>query len=702
MHLMPPPPSRPFVLFQQAFQDAALLDALTPHLEVMRWEGLIRGWDVSTKLDAERKSLSFSPDLVIHLVHADADATENARLPDRNGSSSPTCSAQSSRQRPAESSLKIKEDNIAPGVEEIRRWIASRFPLLSRVPGLDPDLAEMVPDTDEIAFRPPPPNNLPLAQTFIGRHNELELLRNQFLSGTLAVTGPEGIGKTALALEFAHRCMHDFKLVWWIRGHAPELIEEDLLSLAVLLNLQQGSIQEQQARLEEFFQRNSHWLLIVDEAFSPKDVRPLLPKSRNGRILVTSSQEKRWHGMVDVLCPLHAFSPEEGVTCLSRKMGRDLGPDGADLVNELQGNPLEISLAAAWMVNTNRDCANLLTALHRPHKSRKSSLERLGWLALQELEVSSPLAAKLLEVLVFFETDIPLSVLIAEQTSIPGVSKELPLQIESWQHAVQVLVNLDLVQIHEALLQVHPGIRALVLETLSERQQRSRAAAALHLIDRNFAWRCTAREAWRRPGHLVPLAAVTALRASHWGVEAETIAQILNQAGVFYHGWENYNRAMELLQYAMSLVEKAYGPDHPAIASCANNLGAVLEDMGDLRGARLLLERALRIDETFYGATHTNVAINASNLAAVLLNLGETDRAVELFKQALHIHTLHQGADHPDLACHFHNLGQVYRRMEAWDQARDLLERAVKAYRAGLGPDHPDTRLCQEDLANLP
>ncbi|MBF0154739.1 MAG: tetratricopeptide repeat protein [Magnetococcales bacterium] len=555
---------------------------------------------------------------------------------------------------------------------------------------------------DAERFYPPPPNNLPLLQTFVGRERELALLRDQFPAGTLAIVGADGVGKSSLALEFARRFIHDFKLVWWVRGEAPEFIEEDLLSLAILLNLNQGTIQEQRARLEDFFHRNTHWLLVVDDASTPQEIRPLLPKSGSGRVLVTSSREASWDGMVDTLCLLTPLSPEEGVSSLAWRMGREAGPDEVSLVHELQNNPLAIAMAGACLSNAACCTDELLQAVRHRKKQDETAWERLGHYALACLAKISPLGVGALEMLVFFASGIPLPVLVSGRGKFPRISGHLPSTAESWRHVVEMLVKLGLIEVQDDVVYVHARIRFLVQSTLSLHQQRLRAEAALRLIDDHFDWRWDASDAWRHPGHLAPLAAVTAQRADVWGVEAETIALVLNQAGSFYHGLENFHRATDLLRRAMTLVENNYGPVHPAIASCANNLGAVLEDMGDLRGSKELLERALRIDELCYGAFHPNVAINASNLAVVLLNLGETDRAVELFKRALRIHATHKGENHPDLACHFHNLGQVYLRMETWNLARETLQRAVAAYRAGLGPEHPDTRLCQEHLAEIP
>ncbi|MBF0426818.1 MAG: hypothetical protein HQL66_13465, partial [Magnetococcales bacterium] len=288
---------------------------------------------------------------------------------------------------------------------------------------------------DDTEFpRPPPPNNLPPLRAFIGRESELALLHGQPPAGTVAILGPAGVGKSALALAFAHRFVHDFRLVWWVRGEAPELIEEDLLSLAILLNLHQGTVQEQQARLEEFFHRNSHWLLVVDDVASPREVRPLLPKSGQGRVLITSTRSESWQGMADACCHLPPLSVVEGMTLFARRAGRETDAEDARLVELLQRDPLAIVVAADCERNTRYRSSDLLGVIGAPvQKAEAAAWDRLGHFALRCLVERSPFGMGVLEVLAFLASGIPLPVLIAgggqHASRLPD---RLPSTIEEW------------------------------------------------------------------------------------------------------------------------------------------------------------------------------------------------------------------------------------------------------------------------------
>ena len=82
----------------------------------------------------------------------------------------------------------------------------------------------------EIPFRNP---------HFTGRAKDLGFLRQRLVEGSAAVIGQPaqplyglgGVGKTEIAVEYAHRYRDDYTLCWWVRCEREALIVNSLLAL---------------------------------------------------------------------------------------------------------------------------------------------------------------------------------------------------------------------------------------------------------------------------------------------------------------------------------------------------------------------------------------------------------------------------------------------------------------------------------------
>jgi CO dehydrogenase nickel-insertion accessory protein CooC1 len=54
---------------------------------------------------------------------------------------------------------------------------------------------------------------------------------------TQAITGLGGIGKTQLAVQYAHRFFADYDVVWWLNAESEMILRAELAALAVPLEL---------------------------------------------------------------------------------------------------------------------------------------------------------------------------------------------------------------------------------------------------------------------------------------------------------------------------------------------------------------------------------------------------------------------------------------------------------------------------------
>jgi DNA-binding SARP family transcriptional activator/tetratricopeptide (TPR) repeat protein len=150
------------------------------------------------------------------------------------------------------------------------------------------------------------PRQLPAAvPAFIGRRGELETLAsivgNAETEGAVvisAINGMPGIGKTALALHAAHQLAGNFPdgqlfidLHGYTQGHKPRAPGDALGWLLRALAVPPRQIPEDtEERAAVFRQRlaGTSTLLVLDNAASEAQVRPLLPGSASCLVVITS------------------------------------------------------------------------------------------------------------------------------------------------------------------------------------------------------------------------------------------------------------------------------------------------------------------------------------------------------------------------------------------------------------------------------
>jgi len=232
----------------------------------------------------------------------------------------------------------------------------------------------------EILFRAanqaaPVTQNLPFARNpfFTGREALLNALEQHFehneriaLTQPISISGLGGIGKTALALEYAHRSHpHIYRSVLWINAADKATLEASYLFLAHLLQLpelQKAEVQHIVEAVKRWLEEYSLWLLILDNADDLDLACSYLPSKPRGHILLTT-RSQIVGGLAARLC-VDALTAPEALLFLLRRSGLLNAGSGLEsitaqtreqaeaLVELLAGHPLALDQAGAYIEET--------------------------------------------------------------------------------------------------------------------------------------------------------------------------------------------------------------------------------------------------------------------------------------------------------------------------------------------------------------
>jgi DNA-binding SARP family transcriptional activator len=222
---------------------------------------------------------------------------------------------------------------------------------------------------DEPVVRQRAPRELPGdVAGFTGRVELLSRLDAQARTATIiTVTGGPGVGKTAIAVHWAHRVADEFpdgQLFVDLRGFTAPLRPIAVLATflrALGIPAAQVPVDEPEAAaLFRSVVADRRMLILLDNAHSAEQVRPLLPGTRGSLVLVTSRD--RLTGLTvregARRLPVGRFRPEESRALLAHFLGEERIAAQPHAVAELCAScaqlPLALRVAAAALRESDR------------------------------------------------------------------------------------------------------------------------------------------------------------------------------------------------------------------------------------------------------------------------------------------------------------------------------------------------------------
>jgi tetratricopeptide (TPR) repeat protein/transcriptional regulator with XRE-family HTH domain len=206
--------------------------------------------------------------------------------------------------------------------------------------------------------------------SFTGRQAELgrllasveDLAASGGVVGIHAIDGMAGVGKTTFAVHAAHRLTENFpdgQFFLGLHAHTPgrqpvapaDALVSLLLTAGVTARQIPSGLEARAARWRDHI-ASKKILLLLDDATSHEQVRPLLPGTSGSLVLVTS--RRRLTALQDTtVISLDTLTPEEAAILLVRLAGRPgpgTGDAAVDEITSLCGYlPLAVGMLAAQL-----------------------------------------------------------------------------------------------------------------------------------------------------------------------------------------------------------------------------------------------------------------------------------------------------------------------------------------------------------------
>jgi CHAT domain-containing protein/tetratricopeptide (TPR) repeat protein len=138
-----------------------------------------------------------------------------------------------------------------------------------------------------------------------------------------------------------------------------------------------------------------------------------------------------------------------------------------------------------------------------------------------------------------------------------------------------------------------------------------------------------------------------------------------------------YDKTISMINEAMSLWSKAFGPSHPNIAALLQNRGEAFAKKKQFDLAEQDFRGSLKLKLQFWAAKNQTIASTKNSLANVLIEEKRYPEAEELLKSALEIRTDSLGPDHPSVARNLNALSVLYGKSGEVARAVDFSRRAT-------------------------
>ncbi|HET8842670.1 MAG TPA: FxSxx-COOH system tetratricopeptide repeat protein [Ktedonobacteraceae bacterium] len=528
--------------------------------------------------------------------------------------------------------------------------------------------------------------------------------------------GLGGIGKTQLAVEYAYQYHREYDAVLWVEAETQTSLTSSFMALAEVLALPEQAEEDQNkvvAAVQRWFNKHQHWLLIFDNVEDITLLKPFLPVSNRGAMLLTTRLQTLGTLAQRMELPLMTMQEgsdflltrtshfRHGETCQSIDL-REMAA-AQQIVTQMGGLPLALEQVGAYIEATRCSLSDYLSlfqvgsqrllAEHGASRDHPLSVSRTFLLAFERLEQRDAAAADLLTACAFLAPEaIPETLFLEGASSLGATFEMLARDRLAFEEAIKVLLSYSLIQRDASMhtLTIHRLVQVVLKGRLSSAERSGWSGRIAGAMTRLFpSDEDTQTDYWRTCEQLLSHALVCLNYNEHEDKPDELALPLMSHVAIYLTKRARYTEAEPLFTRVVQVGEHVLGPQHSVIAEALNGSGRLRYEQGKDELAESLFLQSLHIWEQALGSDYPQVAYPLINLGNLYCQQGKYEQAEPLYERALRVREQALGPDHALVAYPLNNLGNLFYLIGKYEQAEPLYERALRIREQALGPDHP-------------
>ncbi|KXJ84796.1 P-loop containing nucleoside triphosphate hydrolase protein, partial [Microdochium bolleyi] len=512
-----------------------------------------------------------------------------------------------------------------------------------------------------------------------------------------ALIGLGGIGKSQVAIEYAHRIRRQSPstFVLWVHADTQARFEEGFRGIAERLQLPQRHDPKvdvlQLVYYWLFNTGNGQWLMILDnaddvEVFFPRRqdragtivseerlLASLLPQSTNGRILVTSRNRdtaERLAGSWGVFF-IQRMNENQATQLLQKKLRDKYDEEAAGpLAQALEYIPLAITQAAAYIARRwpRISCPTYLEHFRKSEKKKESLLNQdLGDLRRDGTAANS--------------------VVVTWQITFDQIQKERRPAAD----LLSLMSHFDPQGIPEWVLRNYYQRRCRIRKHYDDGKENDDEGEDDHdddndddgLDDDLQTLRDYSLVAVTVQQGIYEMHALVQFCARTW---LSSVGDLARWKRIFLHimsenyppgRYENWSKCQQLEPHILQLVETQPADAEGATewARLLTNAGWYGWQVGGYERVKAMLKKAVEVREAVLGAENSGTLASVNNLAVVLRDQGKYEEAEAMQRRALDGYEKALGKHHPSTLTIVSNLALVLRGQVKYEEAESMNRR---------------------------